>query len=92
MDTNSKAITFWSTPESTQLLSIGTSITGLSRSKLIQMLIDTQLDTLIACFSTNGLELEAQSIKLRSKLSHSKGNTPTNTRFGISLKDNNTSK
>jgi len=85
-------ITFWSTPECTQLLSSACNITGLSRSKLIHLLIDTHLDSLIASFCANGLELEAESIKLRSKLSNIQGNSKTNTRFGISLKDNNTSK
>ena len=81
-------ITFWSTPESTHLLSIGTTITGLSRSKLIQLLIDTHLDSLIASFSITGLESEANTIKSSSNLPISKRNTPTNKRFGISLKNN----
>ena len=83
---NSKAITFWALPETLELLNIGTDITGFSRSKIIQLLIDSQLEDFILQRESNSLSLEAKTIKLRSKLSSSVNMSNTNTRFGIKLK------
>ena len=83
---DSKPITFWALPETIELLNIGTDITGLSRSKLIQLLIDSQLESYISLKERDSLSLEAKTIKLRSKLSHSINISNTNTRFGLKLK------
>ncbi len=83
---NSKAITFWALPETLELLDIGTKITGFSRSKIIQLLIDSQLEDFILKRESNSLSLEAKTIKLRSKLSSLANMSNTNTRFGIKLK------
>tara|TARA_Y100000310_G_scaffold149989_1_gene149359 strand:+ start:467 stop:727 length:261 start_codon:yes stop_codon:yes gene_type:complete len=83
---DSKPITFWALPETIKLLDIGTNITGLSRSKLIQLLIDSQLESYISLKERDSLLIEAKTIKLRSKLSHSVNMPTTNTRFGIKLK------
>ena len=82
---NSKAITFWALPETLELLNIGINKTELSRSKLIQLLIDSQLEDFILQRESNSLSIEAKTIKLRSKLSHSVNMPTTNTRFGIKL-------
>ena len=83
---NSKAITFWALPETLELLDIGTKITGFSRSKIIQLLIDSQLEDFILKRESNSLSLEAKTIKLRSKLSSLANMSNTNTRFCIKLK------
>ena len=83
---SSKAITFWALPETLELLDIGTKITGFSRSKIIQLLIDSQLEDFILKRESNSLSLEAKTIKLRSKLSSLANMSNTNTRFGIKLK------